>query len=502
LNGITVTNTYDNLLRRSDCGVLNASSAILAATAYGYAAAPRLSTVSDANDNTATYSYLANSPLVGQIAFANHPAGSGGMTTTKQYDFLNRLTSINSGTGGSPVSSFAYTHNQANPFVYDGWNWVAEPRAPNSVLRTYMWGTDLSGSAQGAGGVGGLHAMTACGSPNAPSYFYSFDGNENVAGLVNVANGIIAGQYEYGPFGEVIRSTGPMVKANPIRFSTKYQDDETGLNYYGYRYFDTSPGRWLSRDPSEEDGGNNLYDFVGNDGINGCDELGLWLIHRNPDNDRAVVYAEKGDTVDGLAQKIGLDDSDFQVWLKPEGNGKLPATATEVVPSCQYTIPNTYYIEFGEYIHWWDWAFGPISLWRNTLQDMKTMLVKDGYKVVLTSPSDASVASAHLNSLNIIGFAYCGHGGGAGNLIFNDKNGPGSTLAAGRQTKYGIAQLIAFGCDTATKTPSRFQQMQHYSYSPWEKSVAIRGTFYGVYDSVNIYHTWSNIIKSNGTNTK
>jgi RHS repeat-associated protein len=85
----------------------------------------------------------------------------------------------------------------------------------------------------------------------------------------------VAGQYEYGPFGEVIRQTGPMAKANPFRFSTKYQDDETGLNYYGYRYYDASAGRWLGRDPIEEDGGANLYCFVDNAPLNEEDILGL-----------------------------------------------------------------------------------------------------------------------------------------------------------------------------------------------------------------------------------
>jgi RHS repeat-associated protein len=55
-----------------------------------------------------------------------------------------------------------------------------------------------------------------------------------------------------GPFGEVIRATGPMAKANPFRFSTKYQDDETDLLYYGYRYYNASAGRWTSRDPIGE----------------------------------------------------------------------------------------------------------------------------------------------------------------------------------------------------------------------------------------------------------
>ena len=60
--------------------------------------------------------------------------------------------------------------------------------------------------------------------------------------------------YDYGPFGEVVRTTGPMAKTNPIRFSTKYQDDESDLLYYGYRYYKPSTGTWVSRDPLGERG--------------------------------------------------------------------------------------------------------------------------------------------------------------------------------------------------------------------------------------------------------
>ena len=44
---------------------------------------------------------------------------------------------------------------------------------------------------------------------------------------------------------------------------------------YGYRYYDPVTGRWPSRDPIGEDGGINLYGFVGNDGVNKWDLLGL-----------------------------------------------------------------------------------------------------------------------------------------------------------------------------------------------------------------------------------
>jgi hypothetical protein len=62
----------------------------------------------------ATYSYIANSPLVGQIAFST--GGSARMTTIKQYDYLNRLTGVAStpgGTGLQPVA-YTYTYNLAN----------------------------------------------------------------------------------------------------------------------------------------------------------------------------------------------------------------------------------------------------------------------------------------------------------------------------------------------------------------------------------------------------
>jgi RHS repeat-associated protein len=120
--------------------------------------------------------------------------------------------------------------------------------------------------------------MTVPSGANAGTYFYSYDGNGNVVALVNAATGAIAANYEYGPFGELIRATGPMAKVNPFLFSTKYYDWETGLYYYGYRYYNPSTGRWPSRDPLQEYGGLNLYGFALNDGVNKCDSNGKELI--------------------------------------------------------------------------------------------------------------------------------------------------------------------------------------------------------------------------------
>jgi RHS repeat-associated protein len=76
---------------------------------------------------------------------------------------------------------------------------------------------------------------------------------------------------------------------DPFRFSTKFCDDETGLYYYGHRYYHPHTGRWLNQDPLGEPGfevlrgrrpsplagGPNRYLFVGNNPIRFVDPYGL-----------------------------------------------------------------------------------------------------------------------------------------------------------------------------------------------------------------------------------
>jgi RHS repeat-associated protein len=61
-------------------------------------------------------------------------------------------------------------------------------------------------------------------------------------------------------------------------FSTKYRDRESGLLYFGFRFYDPVNGRWPSRDPIEESGGDNLYGFSKNSPIGKYHILGLLVI--------------------------------------------------------------------------------------------------------------------------------------------------------------------------------------------------------------------------------
>lgn len=104
--------------------------------------------------------------------------------------------------------------------------------------------------------------------------FYHTDANKNVTELTD-SEGAVVAHYEYSPFGMVTKLSGDYAATNPFRFSSEYHDSETGLVYYNYRYYDPQLGRWLSRDPVEEKGGENLYGIVKNDPNNYWDENGL-----------------------------------------------------------------------------------------------------------------------------------------------------------------------------------------------------------------------------------
>jgi RHS repeat-associated protein len=102
---------------------------------------------------------------------------------------------------------------------------------------------------QGAGGVGGLLKVTDAPLGSAIHNFVAYDGNGNVAALLDASTGVLNARYEYGPFAEPIRTVGTLARKMPFRFSTKYTDNESGLVYYGYRYYNPSTGGWISKDP-------------------------------------------------------------------------------------------------------------------------------------------------------------------------------------------------------------------------------------------------------------
>jgi RHS repeat-associated protein len=265
---LAVTNTSTNVWQM----VSNASPGQTSVTGHIYVPKNPETYTYDADGNMLsdgrwTYAWDGENRLVGLTSLTNAASGSK-LQLSFAYDYqgrrIQKIVSTNS-------SGTNYVGQYTNNYAYDGWNCIAILNPSLSLLNSFLWGSELSGSMQGAGGVGGLVAVNL-GSNGV--HFVEYDGNGNVAGLVSASNATTTATYEYGPFGELIRATGQMAKLNPFRFSTKYDDDETDLLYYGFRYYNPSTGRWPSRDPGQERGGLNLYGFVRNDAIDWLDTTG------------------------------------------------------------------------------------------------------------------------------------------------------------------------------------------------------------------------------------
>jgi RHS repeat-associated protein len=134
-------------------------------------------------------------------------------------------------------------------------------------------------------------------------------------GLNSATDGSNSARFEYGPFGEPIRASGPRAADGRIRFSSKYTDQESGLVYYGYRFYNAVTGRWINRDPIEEDGGINLTGVNNGDCLNRTDYLGLVGVSPNPSQQSAG--AAKSNIFPDLGFLFGQSVSGKYCWPTP-----------------------------------------------------------------------------------------------------------------------------------------------------------------------------------------
>ncbi|MBQ9096614.1 MAG: hypothetical protein IJY53_09790, partial [Akkermansia sp.] len=75
-------------------------------------------------------------------------------------------------------------------------------------------------------------------------YTYGLDLTKNVCEVFG-STGYIATDYTYTPYGKITASSNVQ---QPIQWSSEFHDEEIGLIYYNYRYFDYKHARWSSRD--------------------------------------------------------------------------------------------------------------------------------------------------------------------------------------------------------------------------------------------------------------
>ncbi len=129
--------------------------------------------------------------------------------------------------------------------------------------------------------------------------------------------------YEYAPNGNLLSFSEGIF--NPFRFNTKYLDEETGLYYYGYRFYNPTTGRWLNQDPLGINGGLNLYAANGNDGINNIDPYGL-SVYKTLDS----FWDWGGDAINYLATGGNPSDENLMLLDKYVYSNKVVAAYADL----------------------------------------------------------------------------------------------------------------------------------------------------------------------------
>ncbi len=139
-------------------------------------------------------------------------------------------------------------------------------------------------------------------------------------------DGGITQRFEYSPFGRVSFMDAdftPDSTPEPwdFLFHGEFRDAATGYYNYGYRFYNDTTGRWLSRDPIGEGGGVNLYGFVGNDGVDAIDRLGMDVAGRPESAGVPDGSCTNGNCLgDALRSGHAIEPKTFDAMLDALGN--------------------------------------------------------------------------------------------------------------------------------------------------------------------------------------
>lgn len=211
------------------------------------------------------------------------------------YDEENRLTQVVRRSDSAVVGEYVYdalgrrVKKVADPnhilstnvYFYDESRIVEEQDAGGATQATYTYGNYQDE----------VLTMDRPGSV----YYYHQDALWDPNALSD-ANGNVAERYTYDAYGDVaVLDTNYNVQPpnswgtphslvdNPFLFTGREFDEETGIYNYRARYYDSAEGRFLQRDPSEKETGENLYAYTADNPVNqtdpsGRDELKLSVI--------------------------------------------------------------------------------------------------------------------------------------------------------------------------------------------------------------------------------
>ncbi|MFH1776992.1 MAG: RHS repeat-associated core domain-containing protein [Candidatus Omnitrophota bacterium] len=241
-------------------------------------------TSENSNVQNITYTYNAGNQLTSRVApgeTINYTYNANGNLTTETsfvsgvknytYDYENRLTNVS--LPGGTFETYAYsgdgrrisvnTNGNVVKYIYDDALPIIERDTAGSTLVSY---TRIPGA---PGGIGGMVSST----DGSSTLYYHCSSLGNINQITDASGNVIQ-TYEYDAFGNIVNESGSL--NNDHQYKTKEYSANTGLVYFGARYYNPVIGRFITRDPMGMVDGPNLYLYCGNDPVNRIDPFGLF----------------------------------------------------------------------------------------------------------------------------------------------------------------------------------------------------------------------------------
>ncbi len=284
-SGLTNRFTYDAVDQITEVAISNTTS-LLVRERYRYDSVGNLVGVTSSRDGVTNYTYDALDRLASvkgpgidqQYAYdaAGNRTRAGNNTYT--YDAGGRVTGSSDGTsfsydaaghlirrthagksttytwdGQERLTRIDYPDGKWSGYRYDDWGRRISKRTPDGVTVFYVYAGDrLLQELDTRGRILASYTYDGIDRPismwrDGRTYFYLLDALGSVIGVANTSGKVVA-TYRYDPWGNLLASTGAI--QNPLRYTAREYDSESGLYFYRARYYDPAVGRFISRDPA------------------------------------------------------------------------------------------------------------------------------------------------------------------------------------------------------------------------------------------------------------
>lgn len=185
----------------------------------------------------------------------------------------------------------------------------------------------------------------------------------SITQLIRADTRQVVARYDYDAFGNTTKQEGAPTTFDaldqaqvdqPFRFQSHWQEQNTGLYDFGFRFYSPGSGRFWNQDPIEESGGLNLYGFVGGNPTNDFDEDGLFPIYGGAIDVNALNASDASQTVAAfkivfstpkgreMLAIIRASKNPVSVWVGPWSNAygehreitKPPRNNPDLSPNC------------------------------------------------------------------------------------------------------------------------------------------------------------------------